>query len=90
MQAAILIILKLVWYFIRNILKLVLFIIITCFSKANLVHQHYAHYAHEYLIHQQLIAEWKSFFALPEEDQDWETGMIRIFVFLHNDKNRVY
>ena len=47
----------------------------TLFSDADLIHQHYAHYAQEYLVQQQLIGEWKSFFALPEEDQDWETGV---------------
>ena len=31
-------------------------------------------------MHQQLIVEWKSFFALPEEDQDWETGMIHLLL----------
>lgn len=51
----------------------------TLFSDADLIYQHYAHYVHEYLVQQQLIGEWKSFFALPEEDQDWETGTTNMY-----------
>ena len=45
-------------------------------SEADLILQHYGYYVHEYLVQQQLIREWQSFFSLPEEDQEWEIGRL--------------
>jgi len=43
-------------------------------SEANLIHQHYGQYVYEYLIQQQLLKKWITFFSQPDEEQDWVEG----------------